>query len=300
VIQLLIAAYEPELGATAEKLSCLNLIDFINPDVSEGFEIFGDSDEAWRVQGGNDTLPTVLMERLRGKIDLHLGHRLAGIADRDGRVVLEFSTKDGVKTADYERVILAMPFTVLRGVPGVFDLPLTASKKRCIREMGYGSNVKVFRSFSSRLWREPVPGHDFIGNGSVFAMEPTYQNVWETSRGQAGARGIITNLLGGRRGENYSEGMMANYLNELDAAIPGLKKAFDGKAAAMNWPKSQWVKGSYSCPFVGQYTWMYEESPKPALDGRLIFAGEHTSTVSPGFMNGGVESGERAAHEAVV
>lgn len=294
VIQLIIAAYEPELGATAEKQSCLNLVDFINPDVSHGFEIFGDSDEAWRIQGGNDTLPTVLTSRLNGKIGLHLGHRLEGIADRNGRIALKF----GAKTVSYERVILALPFTVLRQVPGIFDLPLTAAKKRCIREMGYGSNVKVFRSFERRLWREPVPGRDFIGNGSVFALEPTFENVWETSRGQAGERGIITNLLGGRRGQNYSESAMSGYLDELDAVFPGLKKLYDGNAAAMNWPKLPFAQGSYSCPFTGQYTWIYEESPKPALDGRLIFAGEHTSTVSPGFMNGGVESGERAAKEA--
>ena len=91
---------------------------------------------------------------------------------------------------------------------------------------------------------------------------------------------------------------MESYLNELDAVFPGLKRAYDGKQATMNWPKLPFAKGSYSCPFVGQYTWIYEESPKPALDERLIFAGEHTSAVSPGFMNGGVESGERAAIEA--
>jgi monoamine oxidase len=299
VIHLLIAAYEPELGASAEKQSCLNLVDFINPDVSDGFEIFGDSDEAWRIHGGNDTLPTVLASRLSGQIDLHLGHRLAGIAEKNERLALKFATASGVKSASYERVILALPFTVLREVPGIFDLPLTAAKKRCIREMGYGSNVKVFRSFERRLWREPVPGRDFIGNGSVFALEPTFENVWETSRGQAGQRGIITNLLGGRRGEDYSESAMSGYLDELDAVFPGLKKLYDGRAAAMNWPKLPLARGSYSCPFTGQYTWIYEESPKPALDGRLIFAGEHTSTVSPGFMNGGVESGERAAQDAV-
>lgn len=299
VIQLLIAAYEPELGASAQKLSCLNLIDFINPDVSEGFQIFGDSDEAWRIQGGNDTLPTAIIKRLQGRMGLHLGHKLAGIAEHDGRIKLIFATREGTQSAGYERVILALPFTVLRSVPGVFELPLTSAKKRCIREMGYGSNVKVFRSFKRRVWRDRVPGRDFICNGSVFAMEPTYQNVWETSRGQPGERGIITNLLGGRRGENYSEAMMAGYLDDLDDVFPGLKQANEGKGAAMNWPKLPLAKGSYSCPFVGQYTWIYEESPKPALDGRLIFAGEHTSTVSPGFMNGGVESGERAAREAM-
>lgn len=299
VVQLLIAAYEPELGARAEKQSCLNLIDFINPDTSKGFEIFGDSDEAWRIHGGNETLPATLMERLRGQVDLQLGHRLAKIAERDGKMALTFATKQGGRTVKHDRVILAMPFTVLRAVEGVFDLPLSTAKKRCIREMGYGSNVKVFRSFTRRLWREPVAGRDFLSNGSVFAEEPTFQNVWDTSRGQPGTRGIITNLLGGKRGETYTEAMMSRYLDELNAVFPGLKQSFDGKAAAMNWPKVPWVKGSYSCPFVGQYTWIYEEAPKPALDGRLIFAGEHTSTVSPGFMNGGVESGERAAREAM-
>lgn len=299
VIQFLIAAYEPELGASAQKQSCLNLIDFINPDTSEGFEVFGSSDEAWRIQGGNDTLTTVLAQRLQGRIGVHLEHRLEHIAEKNGRLQLTFDTPAGRRTIAQDRVILAMPFKVLRHVPGIYDLPLTAAKKRCIREMGYGSNVKVFRSFNRRVWRDPVPGRDFIGNGSVFGEEPTFQNVWETSRGQRGNRGIITNLLGGRRGENYSEAMMATYLDELDAAVPGLKHAYDGRAAAMNWPKMPFNQGSYSCPFVGQYTWIYKESPKPAMDGRLVFAGEHTSTVSPGFMNGGVESGERAAEDVM-
>lgn len=35
----------------------------------------------------------------------------------------------------------------------------------------------------------------------------------------------------------------------------------------------------------------------PELDGRLIFAGEHTSGEFARFMNGAVESGNRAAKE---
>ena len=40
---------------------------------------------------------------------------------------------------------------------------------------------------------------------------------------------------------------------------------------------------------------MLEVAADPALDGRLQFAGEHTSVDFLGFMNGGVESGNRAA-----
>jgi monoamine oxidase len=40
---------------------------------------------------------------------------------------------------------------------------------------------------------------------------------------------------------------------------------------------------------------MFEQAAEPALNGRLQFAGEHTSSEFYGYMNGGVESGNRAA-----
>jgi monoamine oxidase len=42
-----------------------------------------------------------------------------------------------------------------------------------------------------------------------------------------------------------------------------------------------------------------EAAAEPALDGRLQFAGEHTSGDFLGFMNGGVQSGNRAAADLV-
>ncbi len=298
VVELLIAAYEPEFGVDASRQSSLNLVDFINPDTSKGFQVFGDSDEAWRIQGGNSRLTDALHAAIANKADVRLGQRLRSIQDSGGKIRLEFLTEKGPAAYTYDRVILAIPFTVLRNVAGIFDLPLSDSKKRCIREMGYGNNVKVFRSFSRRVWRDAKPGAA-PANGSVFANEPTFQNVWETSRGQAGERGLITNLLGGHRAAGYSEAAMRGYLDELDAVFPGIKAAYDGKAGSMNWPKVATALGSYSAPLVGQYTWIYDASPTPELDGRLLFAGEHTSLASPGFMNGGVESGNRAAKEVL-
>jgi monoamine oxidase len=40
-------------------------------------------------------------------------------------------------------------------------------------------------------------------------------------------------------------------------------------------------------------------APEPALHDRLQFAGEHTSADFLGFMNGGVQSGNRAS-EALI
>jgi monoamine oxidase len=55
--------------------------------------------------------------------------------------------------------------------------------------------------------------------------------------------------------------------------------------------------GSYSAYEVGQYTAFagYEGVPQ----GRIHFAGEHTSYTFQGYMEGGAESGVRAANEII-
>ncbi len=65
----------------------------------------------------------------------------------------------------------------------------------------------------------------------------------------------------------------------------------------MNWSRHRFALGSYSCQKPGQYTGFFGIEGQPELDGRLLFAGEHTSTDYSGFMNGAVESGQRVAVE---
>ena len=68
----------------------------------------------------------------------------------------------------------------------------------------------------------------------------------------------------------------------------------------MFWSNYPYTLGSYSCAKVGQYTTMLDEAWKPALNGRLQFAGEHTSGATYlGYMNGGVRSGNRAARKLI-
>ena len=38
---------------------------------------------------------------------------------------------------------------------------------------------------------------------------------------------------------------------------------------------------------------------RAAPEGRILFAGEHTSSGHEGFLEGAVETGERAAHQLV-
>ncbi|HRK65736.1 MAG TPA: FAD-dependent oxidoreductase, partial [Terricaulis sp.] len=63
------------------------------------------------------------------------------------------------------------------------------------------------------------------------------------------------------------------------------------------WRQQPFTLGSYAAARVGQYTTLLENTATPSSDGRIHFAGEHTSIDFLGFMNGAVESGERVAAE---
>jgi monoamine oxidase len=63
------------------------------------------------------------------------------------------------------------------------------------------------------------------------------------------------------------------------------------------WPGYVWTLGSYAYYAVGQYTTIAGVEREPV--GKCHFAGEHTSIESQGYLNGAVESGERAATEII-
>ncbi len=292
-------AYLCEYGLETERQSALNLIDFIGTDTKQGFEMFGDSDEAHRIAGGNESLPEAVRRAIEGRVKINMGHSLTSIAMDGERLKLSFLAAGGQCSLSYDHVVCAIPFTMLRTVKGWETLPLTSEKKRVIRELTYGMNVKSMWGWSGRAWREsPIPGHKEFCNGAVVSTNG-YQQVWETSRGQKGSSGILTNFMGGDTAANYlhSKKNDARFLAEIGETFPALRGAHDGNRAVMNWPKMKWSRGSYSATGVGQYTWMYKAAAASELGGALLFAGEHTSMVSGGFMNGGVESGERAAKE---
>jgi monoamine oxidase len=295
IIDLLRVAYTIENGREPDEQSSLNLINYLKADTNS-FHIFGDSDESKRIRGGSSSITNALFERLNGKVKIHRGHRLAKIGQTGYKIALDFSTDGGTKSVKFSRVICSVPFTMLRLVDGVKALALSREKQTAIAELGYGNNAKVMCGFTERWWRNPAVHLPVSSDGSVYTDLP-FQCTWETSRGQAGRHGILTNFLGGNAANQLSSERFAKFQQELNRVFPGISDKFDGKRAVMDWPKYQFTRGSYACPLVGQYTTVLGAVAEPELDGRLIFAGEHTSDEFLGFMNGSVQSGNRAAKE---
>ena len=294
VVDLLRVAYTIEYGRPADEQSSCNLIALLQADTSEGFKVFGESDEAKRIQGGSSSLPNALVKAIESKVKINKGYRLVKIAETGSSMALTFATDGRTTAVRFARVICTLPFTMLRPVEGVRALALSRKKHQAIAQLGYGNNAKVMHGFTERWWRNPAVKLPAQSNGSIFTDLPL-QCTWESSRGQAGESGILTNFLGGAGMKLSATERFDRFRGDLNRVFPGVAAKFDGKRAVMNWLEYKFTGGSYACPLVGQYTTLLDVAGEPELGGRLIFAGEHTAGEFSGFMNGAVQSGNRAA-----
>lgn len=284
-------AYVCEYGLPTDEQSAMNLLWLIGLESADTFEIFGTSDERFHTHEGNDAIPTRIAAALKSTVET--GHRLVRVSTRpDGRYALSFEKAGGgTVEAGYDHVVLTLPWTLLREVE--FSPALPAKKATMIRELGYGHGAKLMLGFESRPWRAV-----HLKSGSTLSDRGP-QSVWETSRGQAGAHGILTVLAGGAEGlalgSGTAEARAQTYLPHLESLYPGTQAAYRvGSAVRMHWPSFEYARGSYACYRPGQAAWSGTEEERV---GNLHFAGEHTSADFQGFMEGAARTGIRAAKE---
>jgi monoamine oxidase len=298
-IDVLDVAYNIEYGLETKDQSSLNMVDFITTDMSKPFSMFGPSDEIYRIKGGSSALITALVNALQDKIEMKQGFALAEIDHKGGQIVMGFDAPGGAQTVNYDAVILALPFTKLRQVKGLERLPLGADKLKCIRELGYGINAKIMNGTTSRSWQGSDTGLPAQSNGTFYS-DLGFQNLWDTSRAQPGEAGIITNYLGAKPGLTDAKSALDAFRADLPKMSQKMADSlYPNAVTSWFWAVYPYTLGSYASAKVGQYTTLLDVASEPALKGRLQFAGEHTSSEFLGFMNGGVQSGNRAS-EALI
>ncbi len=288
---LLDVAYVTEYGLDAGEQSALNLVGLIGTATEAGFAPFGDSDERFKVVGGNERVVAELAARLPGQVET--GQRLAAMRPR-GRVVrLTFESGATARDVDADAVVLALPFTMLRDVDTA-AMGWPGTKQRAVRELGYGTNAKLFAGTAARPWR--AQGH----NGECMA-DAAFQLCWDNAQLQPGAAGGLTLFSGGQAGldagAGTAEAQLARLLPGVDGAFPGVMAALNGRTGRFHWPTHPFTRGSYACYRPGQTTAFGDVIAAPA--GAVFFAGEHCSAEFQGYMNGAAETG-RVAAEAVL
>ena len=287
---LLEVAYLTEYGCEVEKQTAINFLWLFSADTSKGtFDIFGVSDERYKIKGGNQQLTDALHRQVADQVQVQ--HKLVKLSQQGSEYLLSFQQSNGTHlsvVADY--VVLTIPFTVLRKVALEVELP--AWKRNAIQNLGYGTNAKLFLGFKDRPWR--AKGY----TGYLFS-DQSVQSGWDSGQLQPTTHSAFTVYLGGQAGVDVGTGsaqsQVSKFLPVLEAAWPGAQGKFNGQVARFHWPSHPHTLASYSCYQVGQFSTIAGAEGKPV--GNLFFAGEHCSAWYQGFMNGAAETGRIAAEE---
>ena len=287
-------AYNIEYGAESSVQSALNLVYLLGYRGLGQFRVFGASNEKYHVRGGNDQIPNLMSDALAGQISLNTA--LTSIKQNPaGSYTLTFSKDTGTQTVVADRVVLALPFSLLRSVnyskAGFEPLKVTA-----IKELAMGTNSKLHVEFKDRFW------YGAGNNGNTYS-DTGYQNTWEVSRAQGGGKGkgLLVDYTGGNIGASFGSGTPSSrtqqFMAQLQPLFPDTKVGdhWTGRATIDFWTAYQWTKGSYSYWKVGQYTKF--SGMEYTRQGNCHFCGEHTSTDFQGYLNGAVETGQRVVDD---
>jgi len=302
--QLLDVAYNIEYGAETPIQSSLNLVYLLafQPDPGN-FREFGRSDERYHLRGGNERLPKAIAAALRpGTIQFNTS--LTAIAkNNDGSYALSFTSGGTKFTKTADRVIMAIPFSILRNLD-YSQAGFNQVKVTGIQQLGYGTNSKLHLQFNSRLWNQTGPWG--TSTGLTYA-DTGYQNTWEVSRAQSGGSGILVDYTGGNIGASFDgnpndpvsvQKYAKTFLRQLEPLFPGITQEWNGRAT-LDFPTGNpYLLGSYSYWKVGQYT-QFSGSERER-SGKCHFAGEHCSINFQGFMEGGAEEGARAVNMEIL
>ena len=299
-------AYTIEYGLEIDRQSCINFLLFVHADRRSKFRPFGVfSDERYHVIGGNQQIPAGLAAGLAGQI--RFGMTLLGVSKTPaGRIELMLQGGSSTVTKTHDAVVIAIPFSVLRGVKLDASLGLPPSKLFAIQNLQYGTNAKMMIGFAGPMWR------GLGSNGQSYSDLQNHQSTWETNPSRATrAHAVLTDYSGGDRGDGLDPDAVqleaSRFLVDLDKVYPGALAAAAAKRDAggnflahlEHWPSNPLTNGSYTCNQPGYFTTIADNEAKPV--GNLFFAGEHTSSFyeNQGFLEGAAESGLRAAAEVL-
>lgn len=248
--------------------------------------------ETYHIRGGNDLLPKALADAV-GAENILLAHKVVRIDTSAGAEVTVVAEHDGAEvsfTADY--LVCALPFTVLRDV--AIEPPFADDKMQAIDGAYLINAGRGCFQTATRFWTA-----EGLGGRQIIKTDTPIERFWNLSDFQDAvgtSKGMLVNYTQGAMADAYgdtAEDARQEYiLGHTDAFFPELRTdtvAFKSYV----WRDDPWVRGAWT-DFLPNQWWTFAVRRRP--EGRVHFAGEHTSAWA-GWMEGGVESGKRAAAE---
>ena len=240
-----------------------------------------------RVLGGNDQIPGALADALP---DVRFHAVVDSVRLTSDGVAVTYCQADSHVTIDSDFAILAIPLTTARSID--FNSSLPAAHQQLVNEISYGAVTKVMIEYRKRFWNER-------GWSGRLTTDAPIVMTWHATSHFEHERGIITAYTGG------GPGMKLSALSDeerIETAVAEIEKHFRGSAqlienvATIAWLNEPFTRASYMALAPGAVLKHWKTLSQSA--GRLFFAGEHATPIQ-GFMEGAVESGQRAAREII-
>ena len=290
--QLIENAFTEENALDADKQSAICAIQALALDAIDNFNLYyTESNQHYHVEGGNDQIATIIANDLGARVQT----ASALIAIRqldDGRFKLTFAQSGNTFDRTYDRVILTVPFSVMRQGVDFSKAGFSDLKVQSINSLLIGASCKTQLQFTERQWFK-------LGcNGEIRTPAVGFNTTWDVTRGQPGKAGIFNFFAGGTQaiqaGEMDSNQLALLLMQEAEPLIPGLTPLWNGLMIRNAWQFNPWSYGSYSTYQPGYQTTLLGIEKK--RQGNCFFAGEHTEPEN-GFLNSAVQSGNRAARE---
>lgn len=248
--------------------------------------------ETYHIRGGNDQLPRRIAEEI-GEDNILLGSKVTKIEHSPTGVTVTFERDGATESLSADYLVCAIPFTTLRDV--TITPPFSDDKTRAINELFLMNAGRGYIQTSTRFWEA-----DGIFGLKIAKTDTPVERIWNLSEVMpAGStKGMIVSYTQNHNADAYCdippEDREAFTLDHVEKFFPQIKAE---KVAFLHycWAEDPWVKGAWTDILPNQW-WIVAAARRP--EGRVVFAGEHTS-VWAGWMQGAIESGQRAADEIV-
>ena len=236
-----------------------------------------------RIKGGNDRLVQALAKQKGLKITLKAVVTRIDQDDRGVRVHFADGSKKGAIVAgDY--LVLTTPPPIARGIEFTPAVPSTL--RRAWQALNLGPATKAHVRFDKGWWRKP-------GRPRAWGSNLDTGAVWETS-GTGPAS--LTMLAGGRASRNLRDLLEEGGPQRVIRRMSWLGEPMDARDfRSISWELDPFARGGYTV-FGPDFRPEWRSELARSF-GRIAFAGEHTSRKWQGYMNGAVESGQRAARD---
>lgn len=238
------------------------------------------------IPGGTDRFPVAMAAKLGDRI--RFDTEAVRLEQNDHSVTVVCRRGDREETLTGDRLVCTLPFTVLRRLEISPALP--ADKRTAVDTLPYSTITRVYLQVNRRFWEQGgLNGAGWTDGGVPRVLvhpmgRRTTGAVLEAHTGKA---------TGSRLAMLPEEERIAFAARELEAFHPGLGEQVEG-GTSWAWTEDPWARGGYASFAPGQVFAFLPVIARP--EGRIHFAGEHTSRLSTS-MDGALESGVRAAAE---